>query len=604
MCISKYRSLCNSNVISECGIPAAARIFACAMLAVEQLGGAMTTMKTPVTSGRSPAGRGGVVSFPPWFGGISAVLVPTLVTVAHALAYGRWIVDDAGITFAYARSITTGAGPVLQAGGPAVEGYSDPAWLAVLAVGRLVGLFDRGAWFGVPDYVLYPKGVALLCCVGVYIALYRAATAACHRPVLVALVAGTAVALTPSFVIWSFSGLENSLMALAVAWLAAVLVRAAMADCLLTARTAVTCGLLAALAALTRPEGLLYAAAYPIVVASFVRKGILLRTARAAAVSIAAFAVPMGAYLLWRVLTFHALLPNTAMAKAQHVPQVTAVHQAINLIDYVGWPLVLIAVACVGAVLARPSPARRTVVVLAVPLALAVLSFVVLVRDWMGELRFASPIWPLAALTAAVAVAAVTREMSVRGHAVLATCTVLACVLTAITWQQRADRFSRGPTVPLCAVVDQARVYDEYARILGARNGSVVLPDIGGTALTSRLRVVDLAGLADRRVAGYWAAGDMAGLRDHVFARVRPTIIHAHGGWSTRTGLLTDPRATSGYTVVHRYSATSADLVRTDALDTPGTLPELRAAASRAAARHLVLGDAPRRSCGATLRPA
>ena len=108
---------------------------------------------------------------------VFAVLLPTIVTAVHAAAYGRWIVDDAGITFAYARSVTSGAGPVLQAGGPVVEGYSDPAWLAVLGIGRLAGLFDRGAWFGVPDYVLFPKGVALLCCAGVFVAWYRIATA-------------------------------------------------------------------------------------------------------------------------------------------------------------------------------------------------------------------------------------------------------------------------------------------------------------------------------------------------------------------------------------------------------------------------------------------
>ncbi|HWM05717.1 MAG TPA: hypothetical protein VNP92_25535, partial [Actinophytocola sp.] len=73
------------------------------------------------------------------------MLLPTAVTTLHALAYGRWIVDDAGITFAYARSITSGAGPVLQPGAEPVEGYSNPAWLLVLAAGRAIGLFDRGA---------------------------------------------------------------------------------------------------------------------------------------------------------------------------------------------------------------------------------------------------------------------------------------------------------------------------------------------------------------------------------------------------------------------------------------------------------------------------
>jgi hypothetical protein len=536
-------------------------------------------------------------------GAIVAVVLPTAVTTFHALAYGRWIVDDAGITFAYARTITSGFGPVLQPGAEPVEGYSNPAWLLVLATGRVLGLFDRGAWFGVPDYVLFPKGVALLCCAGVFLAGYRAAAAVCRRPALMAAVAGAAVALTPSFVIWCFSGLENSLLALAVAWLATVLVRAATTGRLLSPRVAVACGLLAALAALTRPEGLVYAVAHPLVAALFLRRETLARTATSVALSVSVFAVPVVGYLAWRWATFHALLPNTAMAKAQAAPSVARVHRGIELIGYAGWPLVLICVGCVGAVLARPSPARRALVVLAVPLGLAAFAYIVLVRDWMGALRFATPVWPLAALTAAIALEAMARRTAVRGRAVLAVCTVAACAITALTWQKDIARFSRGPTVPLCVVVDQSRTYNEYARILGGRDASVLLPDIGGTALTSRLRVIDVAGLAYRRVAEYWSDHDMAGLRDHVFGRLRPTIIHVHGGWAARTGLLADPRMDADYVVVHRYSSTGADLVRRDAVDRPRTLTSLRAAADRAAARQLELGAAPRRSCGATLRP-
>ncbi|MGH3875587.1 MAG: hypothetical protein ACRDSK_00970 [Actinophytocola sp.] len=524
------------------------------------------------------------------------------MTTFHALAYGRWIVDDAGITFAYARAVTSGFGPVLQPGAEPVEGYSNPAWLLVLAAGRAVGLFDRGAWFGVPDYVLFPKGVALLCCAGVFLAAYRAAAAVCRRPALVAAVAGVAVALTPSFVIWCFSGLENSLLALAVAWLATVLVRAATTGRLLCPRVAVACGLLAALAALTRPEGLVYVVAHPLVAAVFLRRETLPRTTTSVALSVSAFAVPVVGYLAWRWATFHAMLPNTAMAKAQTAPSVARVHRGIELIGYAGWPLVLICAGCVGAVLTRPSPARRALVVLAVPLGLAAFAYIVLVRDWMGALRFATPVWPLAALTAAIAVEAMAHRTAVRGRAVLAVCTVTACAITALTWQKDIARASRGPTVPLCVVADQSRAYNEYARILGGRDASVLLPDIGGTALTSRLRVVDVAGLADRRVAEYWSDRDMAGLRDHVFGRLRPTIIHVHGGWATRTGLLADSRMDADYVVVHRYSSTGVDLVRRDAVDRPRTLTELRAAAHRSATRQAELGAAPRRSCGSTLR--
>ena len=203
--------------------------------------------------------------------GLIAAGVPTLLTGLHATYYGMWIVDDAGLTFAYARSLATGVGPVLQAGDEPVEGYSNPAWLVILVVGRWLGLFDRGTLFGIPDIVLFPKLVALLCCFGIFAAMYAIAKKVTQRPVLVTVIAGAATSTVPAFVIWTTSGLENALFALSVTTLAAVLARAALDGRLLSTKTAVLAGLLAALAALTRPDGIVYVLAFPIAAAIVVR---------------------------------------------------------------------------------------------------------------------------------------------------------------------------------------------------------------------------------------------------------------------------------------------------------------------------------------------
>lgn len=55
---------------------------------------------------------------------IFAVLV--LGYLLHAAQYGDWLVDDAGITFAYARNLAAGHGPVVNIGEAPVEGYSNP----------------------------------------------------------------------------------------------------------------------------------------------------------------------------------------------------------------------------------------------------------------------------------------------------------------------------------------------------------------------------------------------------------------------------------------------------------------------------------------------
>lgn len=66
------------------------------------------------------------------------------------------MVDDAAITFAYARSISDGLGPVVAPGAEPVEGFSNPTWTALLS-GLVLGLFDRSTLFNVQDYVLFPK---------------------------------------------------------------------------------------------------------------------------------------------------------------------------------------------------------------------------------------------------------------------------------------------------------------------------------------------------------------------------------------------------------------------------------------------------------------
>jgi hypothetical protein len=86
----------------------------------------------------------------------------TALIALHALRYGGWLVDDAAITFAYSRSLSEGLGPVVQPGAAPVEGYSDPTWLVLLTAARLLGLFDHGTIFGLPDYVVVPKALALL----------------------------------------------------------------------------------------------------------------------------------------------------------------------------------------------------------------------------------------------------------------------------------------------------------------------------------------------------------------------------------------------------------------------------------------------------------
>jgi hypothetical protein len=526
-----------------------------------------------------------------------AVFLPSVVIAVHAWAYGRWIIDDAAITFAYARSVATGLGPVLQPGLDPVEGYSNPAWLALLVAARWLGLFDNGSWWGVPDLVAVPKLLGLLCAVGVFTGFHAIARTLTSRPILVTTTAGVTLACVPSWVIWIVSGLENGLLALAVTGVATVLVRAAASDRLDEYGPAAMCGLLAALAALTRPDGLIYAGAYPLAALVLLRAGRLPRAMATVATSTAALAVPVGLYLVWRVTTFGEILPNTALAKSQGAPGLDAVHRPVELIGYIGPVAALIGVGLVVSALARPWPGRAGLVALLVPLGLAVAAFAVLEPDWMGQYRFATPVWTLSAIAVAVGADRVLPTLARRGKAILAGVALLATAASGTLLLDGAREFRASPTVPMCLVVAVGTAVEGYADALGVAKGTVLAPDIGGLALSTRLQVVDLVGLADAEIAKLWRADDMPGLRDHVFDEVSPTMIVTHSVWTAQTGIVDDARMTRDYVQVST-TLDGSHWVRRDAVRSPAALEEARefgvatAGAIDAAARR-----EPRGSC-------
>lgn len=507
---------------------------------------------------------------------------------------GRWIVDDAGISFAYARSFAEGHGPVVQAGAPPVEGYSDPTWVAILAIGRVLGLFDHGAWFGVPDYVLFPKAVGLICVVGILACFYAAAVVLLPSRGAAALVtglAGTALAFVPTFVIWTFSGLENPFYAFLVTAVAVLLLRSAARgfDRLLSRRTALIAGLLVGLAALTRPDGLIYLAVYPIVVLLLADRKRIRETIRPFGFfALTAVGLP-GVYEVWRRIEFGRWVANTAVAKAQAEPQASDLNRISDVLQYPGLVISLVAVAVVAAGLVAVPALRRPLTAVLVPLALALAAYSVLNEDWMGQLRFSTPVWPLAVLATSVCAARLVAKPGLRRRVGLVGGLAGAAYLAwGVTGPMLGDSAAR-PVVPLCVVANEnGELFNEFADIAGVERGSLLLPDLGGTALTSRLRLRDTAGLVDGAVADYLHKGDMTGLRDYIFDTMRPTFIQTHGDWSPTlmAGPGFDPRMLRDYTQIYPPApaapSDSSDWVLTSALKDTSAVSALRSYADRA----------------------
>jgi hypothetical protein len=422
--------------------------------------------------------------------------------------------------------------------------------------------------------------------------------AADGRALLVTLTGAALLAANPSFVIWSFSGLENSLYALAVVLLAVVMYCAALSGQLLSVKTATAAGLLAALAALTRPDGVIYAAAFPLVATCLVGRGRWLRTGGALAVDAAAFAFPFGLYELWRYATFGRLVANTAVAKAQQAPTLADLLRVHELASYVGWPAVVVGAASVAAVLVGSKQLRASFVALLVPLTLAVVAYCILRADWMGEFRFATPVWAVATLVGSLAVAQVLAWSRPSWRIAVVAIVVVALLAQAGSLIAGLKSFRANPTVSLCTVADiDGRVVNGYADLLGVTHGTYVGPDLGGTSLTSGLTIVDMAGLADRPVADFLQRGDFGGLRNYILESIRPTFINIH--YPFDYGLTSDPLLARDY-----YFVYGDDWVRKGVVASPAILAKLRAYAKASYNRVLFLEHyAPGRDCGPVLRP-
>ncbi|MCA1673495.1 MAG: hypothetical protein LC799_15290, partial [Actinobacteria bacterium] len=221
------------------------------------------------------------------------------------------------------------------------------------------------------------------------------------------------------------------------------------------------------------------------------------------------------------------------------------------------------------------------------------------------QYRFATPLWALTALAATIGVARLLTQIpSRRAGAVVLVAAAAVAAVSAPGLAGHAAQGRHGPEAPLCVVAQNTgRSVNGYADYLKLRGGSLLAPDIGGTALTSQLQIVDLTGLADAQIAAFWSAQDWAGFRNYVFEQVRPTFIKSHGDWSSKTGITMDPRLGRDYAEITTVAG-STDWVRRDVLTGPADLNRLRAyAAAVTAPADLAQRAAPRGSCGNILTP-
>jgi hypothetical protein len=212
-----------------------------------------------------------------------------------------WTTDDAYISFRYARNLSEGFGLVFNEG-ERVEGYSNFLWTLWCAAGLSLG-FEAEGWANFWGLLFYIGSILLL--------IWnhdgwnrRIADAKWWIPV-----AAMGAVAHRDWQVWATSGLETAFFTflllasyLAFAWHHS------------SARWLAFSGLLAGLAALTRPDGLLPALVLGLFVIAYGRPR--LRAALAYGMPCLSLWLP---FLAWRLWYYGDIVPNTYYAKSAYL---------------------------------------------------------------------------------------------------------------------------------------------------------------------------------------------------------------------------------------------------------------------------------------------
>lgn len=405
-----------------------------------------------------------------------AVLAGVALVVAQALWFHH-LVDDAFITFRYARNWVDGHGVVFNPG-ERVEGYTSFLWVVTSAAALALGVSPLAA-----ARVLGVAGAAACVLAAFLMARRLAPRSAWLAPLLVGLHSGLGL--------WAWAGMETTFFAGLVALAFALHLEGRLTRPLEGALWLAVC--------LTRPEGgLLLVVA--LVSALAARAGGAAARLRPLLVPLAIAGLGVLAHLVWRRAYYGAWLPNTFHAKTgATTPQLArGVRYLGDFVLHSGGLLALLPVLAW-----RADWRWRTLAAGAGALAL----FAVLVGgDNMLAHRFLVPALPLLAALAATALGELLGSQRARVLAVAA----LALLLCRVGDRDLARDVTRWNA--------SARDWIQIGHWLHGHEppGTLIaLGAVGAVPYYSRLPTIDLFGLTDAHIAARDVASIGSGFAGH-----------------------------------------------------------------------------------------
>jgi arabinofuranosyltransferase len=432
------------------------------------------------------------------------VLSGILLFVLFAFAFSTFKVDDAYISFVYAKNLIQGNG--LTYNGIGVEDYSNFLW--TLLVAPFIALnFDP---------LVGARGLSLLsgCVILVVIEklIRQFSPGISNWGVFLTL---AALALNTAFAAWTMGGLETILIAL---WVTLFVYWERQPG----QRADILSRLVVLAAALTRPEGALL---FPLLV--LYRLIYKRQPFRQVLLASWLFALPFGLYLFWRYLTYGYWIPNTAYLKLARGWETT--------LKALPWLAAYWAVRPFAALLVAIAAARLLVTGALFNrdwglVTLTVLAFVAFVLyagpDWMPHHRFLVPIIPLLSLFLARALVSfssgIYQELM---FAILVVAILLEVIFAAAIHLPYAPQFGEYTEGLIRA--------GKWIRQATSPQDVIAVIDAGALAYYSERRTIDILGLNDEHIAHLPDKTDPA----YVLAQ-HPKVVQLHIAFSATGQIL------------------------------------------------------------------
>ncbi|HPQ38735.1 MAG TPA: hypothetical protein PLV45_00050 [bacterium] len=415
--------------------------------------------------------------------------------------------DDAFISFRYARNLIEGNGLVFNAG-EHVEGYTNFLWVMLIAAG-----------YRVIEPVLFSKILGVLSSLVLVLLFSRF----CARTLgNLFWIPALYLTLDPSILYWCTRGLETSLFILLI-WLLFACCRHTVYSA--NATTAFTAGIVTGTAALTRPEGLAAGMIFPLMWAGLSRK----HRNRCSVRYLAGASLVLIPYIIWKLIYFGELLPNTFYAKTGGGAGViwrgiAYIIQGWGLVE--GVLLILISIAALRDLRRRRF---RPETVISLFICLFLVYILKIGGDSLGPDRFLTPLIPLM-LGAAVLYG--SRRLIGTRYRYRRVVPFLAGVLLAFNCLPVAQRVTDPDVFQYTRELNHPRTRTGLClREHAPPNASIATSVIGRLPYYSRLYTMDVFGLIDPRVArlppvtgGTGAAGHEKTDWEYILSR-EPTFI-------------------------------------------------------------------------------